>query len=161
MIYFIVITSIFTNDLQDKRNEEYILGITTLLTTAKQFIPSSIKYKIIIVENGGRRPIFLQMFVDENPHIVELFFTTNNYRPIKNKGCKELFDIFDCISTFNIDNDDFIVKITGRYVLQPNPLFFHALIENKYDSILRYGSYFSPVNYKMSDCITFLIGLKM
>ena len=63
---------------------------------------------------------------------------------------------------YNINNSDFIVKMTGRYILDDNSEFMNVIknIHNtNYDCIIRYGAYFKPANYKTNDCITGLIGM--
>jgi len=152
MLYFIVTTSLFINC--DLRKLEYITGINKL----KQIIFNlKIKnYKIIIMENNNNKYTFL------NTLNCITFYTANNFLRTKNKGYKELKDILDCINKFNINDNDFIVKMTGRYILEPDSEFMNVIknIDNtKYDCVIKYGSYFNPVNYKMNDCITGLIGM--
>jgi hypothetical protein len=53
--------------------------------------------------------------------------------------------------------------MTGRYVLNNNSEFMNKVKEinnTSYDCIIRYGSFITPVNYKMNDCITGLIGMR-
>ena len=152
MIYFIVTTSIY-NDCSI-RKKQYTDGINKL----KEIITllSIENYKIIIVENNGPRHTFLDTLG------CEVYYTKNNLLKTKNKGHKELQDIFDCISNFNIDDDDFIVKITGRYILNSNSEFMN-IIKNvhhtNYECVIKYGPYYKPVKHKTNDCITGLIGM--
>lgn len=152
MIYFIVTTSLY-NDCNIRR-KQYTIGINKL----KQVInDNNIKnYKIIIVENNNNTKTFLDDFG------CTTYYTNNNNLNTNNKGYKELQDILDCINTFNINDNDFIVKMTGRYILENESEFMNIIknIDNKnYDCVIKYGSYFKPVNYKMNDCITGLIGM--
>ena len=92
----------------------------------------------------------------------EIYYTENNFLQTSNKGTKELQDILDCIDKYNINDTDFIVKMTGRYILNDNGEFMNVIknINNSnYDCVIKYGCYFKPVNYKMDDCITGLIGM--
>lgn len=155
MIYFIVTTSLFNHC--DIRKSQYINAINKL----KQVI-NNLKienYKIIIVENNGDKSTFLDIF---NYIDCSIFYTTNNFIKTTNKGYKELQDILDCIDKFNINDTDFIVKMTGRYLIEDKSEFM-SIIKNlnnkKYDCVIKYGSYLNPVNYKMNDCITGLIGM--
>ena len=114
-------------------------------------------YEIIIVENNGVRPTYLDT-LGCNVH-----YTMNNYLPTYNIGIKELNDIFSCIEAYKIQESDFIVKMTGRYSIHEDSEFLKevkALPDTQYDCILKYGSYASPVEYPMKDCITGLIGMK-
>ena len=52
--------------------------------------------------------------------------------------------------------------MTGRYIFKDNSEFMNVIknIHNtEYDCVIKYGSYFKPVNYKINDCITGLIGM--
>ena len=153
MIYFLITTSVF-NDCYIRKNQ-YIAGINKLKKIIQNLIFEN--YKIIIVENNGKRDTFLNMLDCEVNYTQNNFLqTTNNY------GVKELQDILDCIDKYNIDDTDFIVKMTGRYILDDNSEFMNVIknIHNtKYDCVIKYGSYLMPVNYKMDDCITGLIGM--
>ena len=152
MIYFIITTSIFNNC--SIRKDQYIKGINKVKQITKDLIFEN--YKIIVVENNGKRDTFLDMLD------CEVYYTENNFKQTGNKGLKELHDILDCIDKYNINDSDFIVKMTGRYILDDNSEFINIIknIHNtNYDCVIKYGPYNNPVNYKMDDCITGLIGM--
>ena len=146
MIYFIVTTSLFNDS--SIRKSQYINGISKLIKILDN------QYEIIIVENNGKRSTFLDTFG------CKVFYTNNNFLTTPNRGRKELQDILDTIREFNIKDDDFIVKITGRYILHDNSEFINIVKKDIYDCIIKYGPYFKPVNYKVDDCITGLIGMR-
>lgn len=150
MIYFIVTTCLLDNNFEI-RKQQYINSISYIL----EYIKHKTNVKIIIVENNGQRATFLDDFAS----YCNILYTNNNSLN-SNMGGKELQDVLDCIKTYNIADDDFIVKITGRYLLQDNSPFLQALenLENIH-CLIRYGSYMNPVDYKTTDCITGLIGL--
>lgn len=151
MIYFIVTTCLFTDPT---RESQYKQGIQTLLT----HIEVLSDYKVIIVENNGKRPTFLDQFVSDK---CKILYTHNNSIDTLYKGYKEIMDILDCITLEKIQPEDFIVKITGRYILQENSEFINRLKEvEKYDCILRYGSFNESSREKCHDCITGLIGMR-
>jgi hypothetical protein len=77
-----------------------------------------------------------------------------------NKGCKEFQDVIDCIHHYKIPDDDFVVKLTGRYIIEYPNEFMDAVKKNIYDCVIKYGSYYNPVTYKTKDCITGLIGMR-
>ena len=152
MIYFIITTCIFNDCL--RRQSQYINGINKLNQVIKNL--NFDNYKVIIVENNGIRNTFLDTLG------CDVYYTENNNLGTFEKGCKELHDILDCINKYNINDSDFIVKMTGRYILNDNSEFMNIIknIHNtKYDCVIKYGPYFKPVNYKMDDCITGLIGM--
>jgi len=159
MNYFLVTTSI-SDSLSMTRKLEYISGITQLINAIIQ--NEITNYKVIIIENNGfNKKTFLDDLILLLPDSVEVFHTNNNNNIItNNKGVKELQDILDCINHHNINDDDFIVKMTGRYYVSTTSELFKQLKTQKYDCILRYGSFINPVNYKMNDCITGFICMK-
>lgn len=149
-VYILVTTSLF-NDCKI-REQQYRQGISSL-----QKHVANTDYKVIIIENNGKRNTFLDDFG------YDVLYTGNNSLPIENKGVKELRDIFDCISIYDIQDDDFIVKMTGRYVLENTSDFFTKLQlikTNTYDCIIRYGSYCIDDIDNINDCITGLIGMR-
>lgn len=152
MIYFIITTCIY-NDC-DIRKNQYITAVTQLKKIIQYLNIGN--YKIILVENNGLRKTFLNMLD------CEVYYTSNNFLQNCDKGYKELQDILDCIDKYNIKDNDFIVKMTGRYILNNDSEFMNVIknIHNtNYQCVIKYGSYFKPVNYKMDDCITGLIGM--
>jgi len=152
MIYFIVTASVYNNC--ETRKNQYINGVCQLKKVIK--LLNIENYKIIIVDNNGLRNTFL------NTLDCEVYYTNNNLLPTTNKGCKEFQDVSDCIDKYNIKNTDFIVKLTGRYILEDNSEFMNIIKnihDTKYECVIKYGSYNNPANYKMDDCITGLIGM--
>ena len=152
MLYFFVTTSYSTKN--DQRKNQYIKGINSLKNIIKNLKIDN--YKIIIIENNGKRNTFLET-LDET-----VFYTDNNFLKTKNKGIKELKDIKDCINHFDIKDNDFIVKLTGRYLIDEKSVFMNVIknIHNtNYKCVVKFGSYIKPVNHKTNDCITGLIGM--
>jgi hypothetical protein len=153
MIYFLVTTCLIDNI--PIRNEQYTLCISRL----KQVIQNKgiNNYKIIIIENNGNRNTFL------NNLECDVFYTCNNGLPTNSIGYKELKDVTDCIERYSINDDDFVVKITGRYILNDESEFIDTVKNidtTKYDCIIKYGWYRCPLSYKTKDCITGLIGMR-
>jgi hypothetical protein len=146
MIYFIVTTSLFNDS--SIRKSQYINGIRKL----KKILDNN--NEIIIVENNGKRSTFLDTLG------CKVFYTNNNFLETPNRGHKELQDILDTITEFKINDDDFIVKMTGRYILHDNSEFINIVKKDIYDCVIKYGPYFKPVNHKVDDCITGLIGMR-
>ena len=153
MIYFIVTTSLINNNC-NIRETQYINGINKLKQVVQDLNIEN--YKIIIVENNGIRNTFLNMLD------CDVYYTSNNFLQTNNKGYKELQDVLDCIEKYNINDSDFIVKMTGRYILNNNSEFMNIIknIHNtNYDCVIKYCSVVNPSNYKMYDIITGLIGM--
>lgn len=153
MIYFLVTTCLYENNF-DIRKSQYMTGIPQLKKVIHDMNIEN--YKIIIIENNGNRETFLSIFD------CEIFYTQNNFLPTRNIGIKEWQDVMDCIDKYNINDTDFIVKITGRYILDDDSEFMRVIKtihETQYDCVIKYGPFYGPVNYKMKDCITGLIGM--
>jgi len=152
MIFFIITTCIFNDCLI--RQSQYMNGINKLNQLIKKLHIEN--YKLIIVENNGLRNTYLDELEGD------VFYTANNLSQTIEKGYKELLDVLDCIEKYKINDTDFIVKMTGRYILNDDSEFMNIIkdIHNtKYECVIKYGCYANPVNYKMDDCITGLIGM--
>lgn len=159
---WVIITCSLINDLQpgrdyETRKAEYMTCIPNIMRLFKDC-------NIIIVENHSsikpKNIIKHMTFLDRYGTVV---YTKTNQIVTRNYGMKELLDIQYCISNFNIPDDDFIVKITGRYNPTDNSEFLRQvkIIQwTKYDAIVRYGSFEEPACSKKPSCITGLIGLR-
>jgi hypothetical protein len=168
MIYFIVTTSIL-NSFDALRRTQYEKGILSLVNILNLYQFNTSEYKIIIAENSGTiGRNYLDDLVDnirDEFHLdIALFKTKTNLLKISNKGIKELIDVRSCVREFNILNEDFIVKMTGRYVFHDKKSEFINVLKNKlndFDAIVRYGPYHGPSWKHMgNDCVTGLIGMK-
>lgn len=151
MIYFILTACII--DDSATREKEYFTAYTALECAIQTL---GIKdTKIIIVENNGKRETYL----DELG--CDVFYTENNTLPTRNKGKKEIQDVLDCIQAYNIQDTDFVVKLTGRYVIETGSPFLTALqAEPLPDCIIKYSNYLTHSPTRNRDCISGLIGMK-
>jgi hypothetical protein len=161
MIYFLVTCSLIDKHPtewiikipEEYRIKEYAVGIETILNISRH-MPDS---RVILIENNGKRETFLDLYRG-----CEVFYTNNNTIKTKNKGLKELKDVKDCIEHYKISDDDFVVKLSGRYrITDPSP-FIDRLryLSDTMDCILRYGSFNRPSDTRVKDCITGLIGMR-
>jgi len=147
MIYFLITTSLIQHDYEI-RKQQYINGINKIKEATKD-----LTYKLLIIENNGKRETFLDDLG------IEVLYTNNNKIRTGNKGVKELKDVWDSIIHLNIQDDDLIVKITGRYILQENSEFMEAL-EKDTDCIMKYGNCQYTVTHKVPECLTVLVAMK-
>ena len=162
-IWVIITTCLLDSNIVGRdsktRRSEYFSGISKILNKFQGC-------NIVIVENNSllERPIHIlkhKTFLDSFG--VPVLYTRTNRIITRNYGMKELIDILECIKKFNIQDDDFIVKITGRYLLADDSPFINEikrLEETQYDSIIRFGAYYNPPEAKSGNCITGLIGLR-
>lgn len=160
MIYFLVTCSLIDKHPtpwiiklpEEYRIQEYATGIESVLNISKH-LPNS---KVILIENNGSRKTFLDLYRG-----CKVFYTNNNTLNTKNKGIKELKDVKDCIEHYGIENDDFVVKLSGRYNIMDNSPFIERLKDlSGIDCIIRYGSFNKPSDTRVKDCITGLIGMR-
>jgi hypothetical protein len=147
-VYFIL-TSFISDPNDSVRKTQYTNGVNSVLSYTRDLS----KYKVIIVENNGKRPTYLDNLG------VDVYYT-NNSKIGYQKGTTELLDTLDCIKKYNIEDDDFVVKMTGRYVLDKNSQFMEELsrLDSTTDCIIHYGSYLKSTD--KNDCITGLIGMR-
>lgn len=126
MSTFLIITCCIDNNggatWPDRRRQEYYLGIANFLNLC----PKSIKP--IIVENSKENASYLDVF---NCPVV---YTNDNSKiivgdKILHKGQREVFDIRKVIEKFDIQDDDMIIKVTGRYLLFKDD-FFKTVLDN-------------------------------
>jgi len=125
MIYLIITACIqnwYGIQNAEKRKQEYLSAITETLS----HLPSAIQP--IIVENNGKRLTYLDEF-QHNDTFVPVLYTTNNKRYLTHKGMIELLDIKEVIQTYHIEEDDIIIKVTGRYTVK-SPLFFATVLDD-------------------------------
>jgi hypothetical protein len=153
MIYLIITTCIknkhgILND--DSRKMRYIDCIQQILSLLQKENSPIIP---IIVENNGLRQTYLDVFD------CDILYTNHNQKKNKYKGINELCDIKEVISHYQIQDDDMIIKLTGRYKLFD--LSFISLIEsnpNK-DAFIKFFDVYSQ-QYKQDDCVLGLFAIK-
>lgn len=160
-VFFLVTTCLLGDPASAQyavRKEQYVRGISRLLGLLDRWSRERDRARVVVVENNGPRVTFLDALCRAAPFPCDLAYTRTNalYPPQFNKGIKELDDVRD---------DDFVVKMTGRYLLHDDGgEFLRVLLQEggdrKYDVIARFGPYFAPVNYQMDDCVTGLVGMR-
>lgn len=106
----------------DKRRQEYYLGIANILNLCPKTI------KPIIVENSKDNESYLDVFS------CDILYTNDNSRiivddKILHKGQREIIDIRKVIEKYNIQDNDTVIKVTGRYLLFKDD-FFKTVLEN-------------------------------
>jgi len=91
-------------------------------------------------------------------------YTSNNLLNLANKGHAELLDVFECIHRCHVQNDDVIVKLTGRYYIEDDSPLLHAIrlneLTNQYDCCIKYGSYENTRNEPVRDCVLGFIAMR-
>jgi hypothetical protein len=149
MIYLIITTSInnkYGSKDSEERRQRYLYAIgETLKLLPEEITP-------IIVENNGQRETYLDIFY-HNSKKVNVYYTDNNKLPFKSKGINEIIDIKEVIEKYNIQNEDIIIKLTGRYRAL-STLFFNEVINNQddYEAFVKFYGVCS-LKFERYDCV--------
>jgi hypothetical protein len=153
MIYIIITTSI-NNKVgihnESHRKKRYIECIQSLLT----LIEHDNTFKPIIVENNEQRFTYL----DEMN--CDIIYTNNNICNCKHKGVNELLDIKQVITQYNINDNDIIIKLTGRYKILD--MSFLNLVKdncNIYDAFVKFFNV-CELKFMENDCVLGLFAIK-
>jgi len=156
MIYLVFTASLLTSRFQaapEKRINEYVSAIQETLL----HLPSSIRP--IIVENNGKRTTCLEQFTHHGQS-VPVIYTTNNETTYKSKGVNELLDLHEVIQRMNIQGNDMIIKLTGRYSIISSA-FFNEVIEHEsdYDAFIKFFNV-CTMEYQENDCVLGLYAIR-
>jgi hypothetical protein len=148
MIY-LIITASLQNRYEfrlSQREKEYQTAIEQTL----KHLPSIIQP--IIVENNGVRETCLDHFYHDN-RPVPVVYTDHNDRGYSSKGIVERMDLQAVIEQHNIQPEDMIIKLTGRYWATSSFFFEEVLKEEPtYDALVMfYGSH--SLKFEIFDCI--------
>jgi hypothetical protein len=151
MIYLIITTSIHNKvGVMDTlhREQRYRESIHQLLTV----IDNDPSIKPILVENNGFRSTYL----DE---LCEVCYTNNNTLDFPHKGCNELLDLKEVIQRYNIQEDDMVIKLTGRYKLLDD--HFITLVKNykEYNAFVKFFNV-CTLEYVFDDCVLGLFAIQ-
>lgn len=150
MIYLIITTSInnkygLINDTH--RKNTYIQAITTTLNHIKDM-----NIKPIILENNGFRSTYLDNLG------CDVLYTNNNNLQTPHKGVNELHDIKDVIDKYKIQDDDMIIKLTGRYT-PLNNIFFKMVKDSQADAFVKFYNV-CALKFISDDCVLGLFAIK-
>jgi hypothetical protein len=116
----LVLTAALTQSYSDFRKKQYI-------STCKQLVTLGYtKDNFYIVEALNKKgPTFLDAYCNN------VFYATTNNASLRNKGINEALTLNEALYYFNFDDDDIIIKMTGRYF--PLSDYFFNLIKNNLD----------------------------
>jgi len=126
---------------------------------------SGLPIEFYIVENSGKRRTLL----DDISGVHLLYTDTNAIKYTGSnpdaetglKAMKEMIDILRVCDVFEFDEEDIVIKLTGRYGLQNPPTFLENLIENesKYDVFMKFLN-ISTMSYDPMDCVLGLCAIR-
>lgn len=148
MIYLIITACIqnrYGVQHAEQRKQQYLSAITETLT----HLPPTIQP--ILVENNGIRDTYLDHFFHNNIR-VPVVYTTNNARSLSHKAMTELLDIKEVCTRYDIQNNDIIIKLTGRYTVK-SPLFFtEVLSDSVTDAFVKFFNVCTQL-FDPNDCV--------
>lgn len=159
MIYVVVTACLFDVKTEENtiRMNEYVTCLVQIKKQVEKLSRSGQDVHLIVVENNHHT----SSFFDE--YGVDVVYTDNNsFRSYK--GDNELADLHTVISMYHMNDNDFLVKITGRYFWMDHSPFFDHLthLTDDIDCIVRYGGYGTPAPpHPVGDAVTGLIGMRV
>ena len=143
-----------------EREQMYYKNILQTLTIVR-----GMPIEIYIVENSGKRKTLL----DDISGVHLLYTDTNAIKYSGSnpnaetglKAMKEMMDILRVCDVFEFDEEDIVIKLTGRYGLQNPPTFLETLIENqgKYDVFMKFLN-ICTMRYDSMDCVLGLCAIR-
>lgn len=153
MIYLIFTSSInnrYGIINYEHRKNRYLNNIEYVL----KLIENDTTIKPIIIENNGFRKTYLDDLK------CDICYTDNNQIYFKHKGYNELADIKYIIEKYNIQDEDTIIKLTGRYkLLDLNFIDLVKFTNNIYDTYLKFFNVCTS-EYRNDDCVLGLFAIK-
>jgi hypothetical protein len=164
-VFFILTTCLLQQNFE-LRKKEYTDSINSLIHELSKY--NHLETFIYIVENNGHRHTFLNDFTTNNDNIkVKVIYTNHNQIPTSNKGLKELLDyLFILKECKEIDDQDIVVKLTGRYRVGEDSTFLNILYNHyeQYDAFIRSGAFMYPSQRKderdQYDCLTGMFAVR-
>jgi hypothetical protein len=90
----------------------------------------------------------------------DILYTNNNKNRYYNKGVNELMDIKEVINKYNINDEDVVIKLTGRYKILSDD-FFNCVKTNmdNYDAFVKCFNV-CTLKFHKDDCALGMIGVK-
>ncbi len=165
MIYFLLTTSVINKYLKEEHKngeKDFETRKNLYLTSILKNIEILKKYsniEIIIVENNGDANTYLNLFKEKFG--VSIVYTNYNKHNYYHKGYAEMFDIKAVIKTYHMDDNDIIIKMTGRYHLVNN-YFIEAIVKNedKFDAFFKFYNVCLK-RYMHNDCVLGAFALRV
>ena len=151
-----VIRFIFTTSIIDSTREElYYNAISESMS-----ILSQLPFEFYIVENNGERKTRL----NDISGAKLLYTNTNSIKCSMEKGAKGMKEFQDMIfvaDKYEFNDEDIVIKLTGRYTLEAPPTFLESVIalEDKYDAFIKWYNICSR-EYVYHDCILGLYAVR-
>jgi len=136
---FIITSSINTPE----REITYVSQIKNSISVMKD-----LPFEVYLVENNGMR----ETVFDELEGLTLVYTGTNSIRSFERKGMKEFHDLFLLADTYEFDDEDIIIKLTGLYTLS-DATFLKSVVEleSQYDAFIKWYDVIHE-KYVYDDC---------
>jgi hypothetical protein len=137
--------------LDNEREDIYVKAISDSVSKLNH-----LPIKLYVVENTGRQASNLDTIKG-----IEVVYTNNNLKDdFGEKGIKEMFDMHEVAGRYAFDDDDIVIKLTGRYTLK-SAKFVEEVINNKdiYDCFIKCYNVCTE-EYDDKDCIMSYYGIR-
>lgn len=123
----IILTTALTSNYFEFRKEQYLKSFNILNDFGfKDF------YIVEALSKHG--PTFLEQYCNN------VFYSQRNNPSLRNKGINEAKTILEALHNFNFDDEDMIIKMTGRYHWLSNGFFMLVQNNQDADAIVKYDS---------------------
>lgn len=137
MIHLLISTCVMAGD-RDRKNT-YLHRISHAFNEFRKVVPD---IRVVVLNNCGEQNADYLLLLEDDD--LQLFHTVNQFIPTLNKGWKELKDVKEYIDYYNVPDDDFIIKLTGRYLIEETSPFLKALKDEwttETECMIRLGDY--------------------
>ncbi|NBP66154.1 MAG: hypothetical protein EBU66_16050 [Bacteroidetes bacterium] len=144
---FIITSSINTPE----REITYVSQIKNSISVMKD-----LPFEVYLVENNGMR----ETVFDELEGLTLVYTGTNSIRSFERKGMKEFHDLFLLADTYDFDDEDIIIKLTGLYTLS-DATFLKSVVEleSQYDAFIKWYDVIHE-KYVYDDCCLGLYAIR-
>jgi len=144
---FIITSSINTPE----REITYVSQIKNSISVMKD-----LPFEVYLVENNGMR----ETVFDELEGLTLVYTGTNSIRSFERKGMKEFHDLFLLADTYEFDDEDIIIKLTGLYTLS-DATFLKSVVEleSQYDAFIKWYDVIHE-KYVYDDCCLGLYAIR-
>lgn len=134
----VLFTSALIDRQYERRKDEYLVSIGQL---------RSLGFDPWVIEATNIHSSFYDQVTQR------VLYPNQNNLALRNKGVNELASIRECFSKLPFDDDDIVIKITGRYFLKDNSFIEEIkATQSMYDVWGLYGKHFVGKNHLVTGC---------
>jgi|688.fasta_scaffold151071_2 hypothetical protein len=151
MIYLIITASICDKYYYLEGIESRKRTYVECISRAISLLPDGVK--AIVVENNGLRETCLDDLG------CDVLYTDGNFNTYIHKGVNEMNDIHSVIKHYGIEDEDMIIKLTGRYFLMDSSFISTVAGNLDKDAFMKFFNV-SINEYVYDDCVLGLFAIK-